>query len=73
MVRFTKEEKKLISQQRRMDVRRNLKTKTFVAIRRKKSGRFTELIRDKRTCMLTENPISVQALKFKLKVAKSKR
>ena len=67
---FNKNEKKLInSELRRGD---SLITKNFKTIKKKKSGKYVEVWKNKGTGKLEEFPANVKRLKFKLKVARSR-
>jgi len=67
---FNKKEKLLINRElRRND---NLITKRFSTIKKKKSGKYVEVWKNKKTGEKEEHPANVGRLKFKLKVARSR-
>ena len=67
---FTSKEKKLIN--RELDRSPPLITKKFKTIKRKKTGRYVEVFKNRKTGKLEEQPVNTRLLKFKLRVARSR-
>ncbi len=67
---FNTNERKLINRELRRKA--PLVTKKFIGIRKKKTGRFVEVFKNRNTGKIEELPVAIELLRFKLKVARSR-
>ena len=69
---YTTKQKALINSQLKMEQRGRLLTKSFVGIKKKKTGRYVQIFKDRATGKREEFSVPKNYLDFKLKVAKAR-